>query len=207
MTRHHVRRGLTLLELLLALAVTVLTGAAASAITLAVSRGLSGITAGRSATQRAHLIQSRLRAVTDPASCLLASDVEKGLAVWSQDSNADGRVNVNELRVVWIDSAESTLNLEFVKFPDDWAPEILIANNIVVASIEDPFVAMETQRALGHTVTERIASRFNVGSVQLSNPTAPTSARLRLAGELIDDQGEPVGAIVCLGFPNHQQPQ
>lgn len=201
------KRGMTLLELLLALAVTIVTGAAAAAVTLAVSRGMVNMNAGRSVISRANLIQARVRAVTDTARCVLDASADKGMAVWAEDPNADGRVNVLELRVVWFDAKELTLSLERVQFPKDWPQEWVDAHNLTLAAADDPFLAMQAQRALGYTTTSVIGSRIGVTGVESPDKVWKEAKRLRLSGELTDDLGSPVGLMVCLGFPSHQAPQ
>ncbi|MBN8644109.1 MAG: hypothetical protein J0L61_02580 [Planctomycetes bacterium] len=198
---------MTLLELLLALAVTILTGAAAAAVTLAVSRGMISMNAGRSVINRANLIQARLRAVTDTARCALDAAADKGLAVWAEDPNADGRVNVLELRVVWFNADEQTLTLERVQFPKEWTQEWVDSHNLTLAAADDPFLAMQAQRALGYTTTSVLGSRVGVTAVESPEKVWKDAQRLRVNADVTDDLGSSVGLLVCLGFPSHRPPQ
>jgi len=201
------RRGMTLLELLLALSVTILTGAAAAAVTLAVARSLTSMSDSRSVTNRANLVQARLRGVTDTASCVLETKVEKGMAVWAGDDNPDGRVNVSELRIIWFNADDSTVTTERVKWPADWTAEMIAANDLVLAGADDPFMAMTTQRALGRTVTQIIGDRLRVTSVEAENKTTADARRFRVASTITSDAGNPVELLTCLALPDHAKPQ
>lgn len=200
-------RGMSLLELLLAMSVTVLTGAAATTLGIAVSRSMTSITAGRSATQRAHLVQARLRSVSDTSLCFLDADPKKGVALWTGDENGDGRVNLLELRVAWIDSDAGTISDEYVVFPESWTPEQVVSNNLTLAAADDPFAAMLAQRALGRTTTLAVGQKLTVSALEPNAPSIRGATRLRLAGEIIDDQGNPVQLLTCLGLPSHRVPQ
>lgn len=200
-------RGMTLLELLLALSITVLTGAAAGAITLAVARSMTSMSDSRSVINRANLVQARLRGVTDTAACVLESDTDRGLAVWAGDDNPNGRLNVSELRIVWFNKSDATVTSERVQWPAGWTPEMIAANDLVLAAADDPFSAMETQRALGRTVTQIIGDRLTVDKVESDDKVTIDSKRFRVFSTIVSDAGEPVGLLTCLGLPEHAKPQ
>jgi type II secretory pathway pseudopilin PulG len=198
---------MTLLELLLALAITILTGAAAAAVTLAVARSMTSMTEGRSVINRANLVQARLRGVTDTAWCALEYDPKQGLALWAGDDNGNGRLNVSELRILWINREGQMVTVERVKYPDDWTAQQIQDADLVLAAVDDPFGAMLVQRGLSRTATEVIGDRLNVTSVTPSEKAFEDSKRVRLAATIIDDGGDPVELLLCLGLPNHQKPQ
>ncbi len=203
----NIRRGMSLLELLIALAVTAVTGAAASAIVVAVTRSLTSITAGRSATQRAHLVQTRLRSVSDTSLACLALDAKQGLAFWTSDDNADGRVNILELCVIWTDADTGLLTEERVKFPDAWSQEWVTANNLVLSTSDDFFQAMLQQRRLGYTVTKAVGQRMTVSEMWSNAQPVREATRVRVRATLTDDTDSTSEVLACMGFPNHKSAQ
>jgi len=200
------RSGLTLLELLLALSITILTGAAAAAVTLAVSRSMTSMGEGRAVINRSNLVQARLRAVTDTAWCALVHDGNRGLVFWANDDNANGRVNVSELRVLWTSAEDALVSLERVRFPSEWTEQQTLDADLVLTGADDYFGAMLVQRGLGHTFTQIIGDRLTVGSVLTNAASVDDATRLRVAATLIDDGGSPVELLVCLGLPSHRKP-
>lgn len=205
--RHSVRRGMTLLELLLALAITILTGAAAAAVTLAVARSMTSMTEGRSVMNRANMVQARIRGVTDTAWCALEYDSKRGLAIWAGDDNGNGRLNASELRIIWINGEPQTVTVERVKFPEDWTAEQIQDSDLVLAAVDDPFAAMLVQRGLSRTATEVIGDRLTVSSVTPNTQVFADAKRVRVAATIIDDGGDPVDLLLCLGLPNHRKPE
>ncbi|MFM9959557.1 MAG: hypothetical protein ACKVZJ_15985 [Phycisphaerales bacterium] len=198
---------MTLLELLLALSITVLTGAAAAAITLAVARSLTSMNDSRSVTNRANLVQARLRGVTDTASCVLETNLDKGVAVWAGDDNPNGRVNISELRIIWFNKAEARVTTERVQWPAGFTPEVITANDLVLAAADDPFGAIEAQRALGRTVTQIIGDRLTVSAIDADDKTTIDAHRFRVFSTIISDAGEPVELLTCLALPDYAKPQ
>lgn len=198
---------MTLLELLLALAVTILTGAAAAAVTLAVARSMTSMSEGRSVINRANLVQARLRGVTDTAWCALAFDGKQGLALWAGDDNGNGRLNVSEPRIVWINAESQMVTMERVEYPEDWTEQQVQDADLVLAAVDDPFGAMMVQRGLSRTQTQVIGDRLAVNAVTASAPDFADAKRIRVAATLTDDGGDPVELLLCLGLPNHRKPE
>jgi len=201
------RRGLGLLELILAITITSITALAVATVLVSVSRGMTAINQGRSSLQRAHAAHVRLRTYTDPALALLAFDPERGIALWLHDQTENGQVNVSELRVFWFNAQEGTLSVEYVDFPDEWTEEMVETYDTVVTGVEDPFEAMEAQRALGFTATSVLAD--GVMGLDLTHNELDIKqsdrAQLAMTFRLNEDQGNEV--LMVLGMPNHQAPQ
>ena len=114
-----IRRGMTLLELMLALSITTLIAGAIAAMLAAVATGVGTRTDNRSAMIRAHAAQSRITAYITPGRCVLATD-GPDLALWLNDRRESDTVHVSEVRWLLFDSASGTIDVHFVKFPDGW---------------------------------------------------------------------------------------
>jgi len=106
------RAGLTLVELLLAVAITALIGGAISIVMTAAGQNLTRVSEVRSALQRAHATHARLRAYTDASFCILEEDSAQGVAVWLHDERTGGTINLSELRILWFNSKDEELVIE-----------------------------------------------------------------------------------------------
>lgn len=200
------RRGLTLIELMIAVSITVVAGMALSTVMTATARTLFSTTNARSALQRAHAGYVRLRAYTDPARCLLQAD-ERGFAIWLDDTTVNNVVNLREMRVVWFDTLNDLLVVERVKFPDEWPPELKASFDTPLNSGADFLFQMETQRALGYTATEVLAD--GIPSATIAHPSAAAQqARTFTLTMSVDDRSPvPAEVLTVHAFPNHAPPR
>ena len=196
-----------MLELLLAISITIMTGAAAAAVSTAVARGMSSVNLTRSALLRAHLVMERIRAVTDPGLCVLDADASRGIAVWLNDSRVNGQVNVSELRVFWFDAANRKVTEEKVQFPADQTDDWYAVHDLVVASSDDPFAVMVSQRRFGYTTTQPVGDAITVNEVTYEQGDARSSVRFRIAATVHTDRDEPLDILGVLSVPNRQEPK
>lgn len=200
------RPGLTLLETLIALSITVITGMAIASVTTAVARGMTSVNTARSALQRAHAAHVRIRAYTDPALCVLDWDQNKGFAVWLDDSRANAKVNLSELRVFWFNADDKTISVERVVFPDGWEPAEYVKRDTTLTSVDDSFVMMEAQRSLGYTRTEIIADSVQALSMEWPTTDVRDAGRVRLGLSVCADDSAIHELLIALGMPNHKAP-
>jgi len=200
------RRGLTLLELLLALAITACIGLAMGTVLTAAARGMTMATSGRSALQRVHAGCVRLRAYTDPAFCLLQHDPQRGFAIWLHDQKPGLKINLREVRAFWFNTDDGTLIVERVSFPEEWPEEMKDEFDVALLEGSDFLFEMETQRQLGYTIQEVLTDgmeSFELGHDAVSIESA-RRFRLLFTPTGADDSGEPVLAVFA--FQNHMEP-
>lgn len=128
MTVHHLnttcgndrrRRGLTLIELLLGMAVTALIGAALAAMLVSVAYGTSSEANLRRLAIKAELLSARIETSIRSSYRLLAS-TDSAMVIWMFDANEDGEVNLSELRRIAYDPDTDTL--WSYRAPDDLSP-------------------------------------------------------------------------------------
>ncbi len=113
------RRGLSLLELMLALSITAMVATAVSAMMSAVVTGVSTRRDNRSLMVRANAAQTRLAAYITPSRAVLdatGSDV----VLWLEDARDGGTVHATEIRWLLHDASQGTIDVCFVDFPDSW---------------------------------------------------------------------------------------
>lgn len=201
------RRGLTLLELLLAISVTVTIGFALAIVMTSVARGLIGAGESRSALQRAHAAFIRLRSYTEPALCLLQHKPGEGFALWLDDTQANQAVNLTELRAFWHDPQTGLLDVEYIRFPPEWPQALQDSTNITLSPESDFLLEMEAQRALGLTVRETIAD--GVLDITLEHAGLVPQDSQRFHTNLLLDAGlqDPMTVVSHFALLFHQTPR
>ena len=113
------RRGLTLLELLLALSITAMVAAAIAAMLGAVSTGVGTRRDNRTVMVLANAAESRLAAYIAPSRCVL--DVaDPNVVLWLNDNHESETVHATEIRWLQHDAAAGTISVSYVCFPDGW---------------------------------------------------------------------------------------
>ncbi len=113
------RRGLSLLELMLALSITAMVATAVSAMMSAVITGVSTRRDNRSLMVRANAAQTRLAAYITPSQAVLDSDGST-VVLWLEDARDGGAVHATEIRWLKHDPSKGTIDVCFVDFPDTW---------------------------------------------------------------------------------------
>jgi len=177
---HGRRRGLSLLELVLGLAMTTLV---ASGVTGMLAGLGSGIAVGRDARTSmlaASATQRRvLDALADHAALLrLAPD---RAVLWAGDRHPGGTVDASELAWISADGGEELL-LERVIFPDDWTTLERAMANPRVTPADDPWSVVATLRGRG--VIERRVLADGLVAATLSEVEGGRGLRIDLGFDL-----------------------
>lgn len=113
------RRGMTLIELVLAIAITTLVASGIAGMLSGLSTGLvigeetrTGMLATSASHRRVHL------ALGDPAGVLSSKTTDA--VVWFGDAHAGGHLEPSELGWLEFDGRRGELALERIEFPEDW---------------------------------------------------------------------------------------
>jgi prepilin-type N-terminal cleavage/methylation domain-containing protein len=128
------RRGLSLIEMLLAISITSVIGAAIASMMAAATTSLTSKSDGRQSAIRLATTQVRLGAYIAPSLCIL----DKGnstLTLWTEDSRESDTVHASEIRWIRFDSEEKTLNVQFVDFPEEWSETMIDAADVECNSL------------------------------------------------------------------------
>ena len=113
------RRGLTLIELMLALAITAMVAAAISGMLTAISTGEHLRRDNRMFIMRAHAAKTRLGAYLSRSRCVLDANGADAV-LWLEDSRGSGTVHASEIRWLIFNTVDGTLDVHFVDMPDEW---------------------------------------------------------------------------------------
>lgn len=118
------RRGLSLLEMLLAIGITSIIGAAIASMMAAATNSLSSKDDGRKSAIRLATTQVRLGAYIAPSRCILDKS-NTHLTLWLEDSRENNTVHASEIRWLSFDENQKTITVKFVDFPDDWSQSMI----------------------------------------------------------------------------------
>lgn len=179
------RRGLTLLELMLALVVTVMIAGAIASMLAAVRTGVVERRDARDALVAGHAAASRLGAYLAPSRCLLAAG-EDELVLWLHDDRADGNVHASEIRWLAWDARTASIVVQWVDFPDEWTQSRIDLADRRYAADADWTAVRRWWADRGLLATLPLVDGLSSASFAIGEETA-TNARL----------------VVCdLAFPN-----
>ena len=192
------RPGLTLVELLLALASTGLIATAVGAMLVSVSYGTSSRQDMRSLVVKSKTLASRLDAALRSSRMVLASD-DVAIVLWTSDSRDDDFPNLSELRLIEHDAEAGEIRSYMVSFDPDLSEEDLEAADTAYELTAD-FLALVDQLKEGDSFPATIWATgvsawqlgFNADDVQLASLV---SYRLDLTTGTLDNQSIGAAAL------------
>ena len=164
-TRPVVRRGITLVELLMAIAITSMITAAVGSMISAVARSQEFENDRRESTIRAQALSARLASYIAPALCVLDNQ-PKSFVLWFDDSKQSNTVHGTEIRWVNFDSLSGTVELRYVDFPAGWSQLQKDEYDTVFPIDSDWWAVKQYYEALGFISMIRLSdgvSDFQVG--------------------------------------------
>lgn len=165
--RGHATRGLTLLELLLALAGTAVIGSAVAAMITGVAYGTAVDKEMRSIITRQMALRARVEAEVRESLMLLDAGSDY-LILWSSDDDADGRPSKAEIQVIEHDAAMDRVMR--------YAPAPLISD-VGYAMTDDFRAATNSYKGDSTFPGERWAEQIDSLAITLDDP-GPQSAGL-----------------------------
>jgi len=198
------RRGVTLLELMLAISITAMVGLGVASMLSMVSSSTQSSRDARSLLLRAHAGQIRLRSYLDTSLCLLQYDEAQGLAVWLHDQRTLESVNLSEIRVFWFDEVAGTLTVEWVNFPENWTELQIQTFDTTVPAGSDFFLEMEAQRAAGMTATLELIEGLTWHEMTFDNAVITDATRMTAQMEFEVAEGDRRRTLSTFGLANHQ---
>jgi len=200
-------RGLTLIELVIAIAITAIIGLAMSTAMSATARGMASAGDSRSALQRAHAAYVRIRAYTSSGLALLQNDPSRGFALWLDDSVPGGRVNLSELRCIWFDASTGMLSSERLVLPQGWTEDMRENYDRTLDPSSDFLSAMAAERAAGYTVQEILVDGLTGWLLETDGPDPQLEERIRLSLDVQTTDGTDGPVLMTFGLINHTVPR
>ena len=200
------RRGLTLVELMIALTITLVIGAALAAVLTTISRVTEHDRDTRTASLRAHAVQIRLQAYSDSGMCVLQTDGKGDFVIWLEDADSGGSVNPTEVRVFTIEN-DGRLLCEWYDPPEAFTPEELEVADAPVPAATDFFTLMKTYRAARQTQQAVIADGLTGASVSHDTAAPIDATRVRYAFQQTFPSGTSSDSLIALAFQQHTTPE
>lgn len=209
------RRAVTLIELLLAIAITAMVAMGVASMMTTVSTVAVSDREARSALLRSLAIREAMRAYVEESLCVLQISADgTAIAVWLEDDLGPGLVNILEMRVIRFDADAGAIVADRVVFPDAWHAVQKQGANTIVTSVMDPIAMVDAFAGLSMTARTTLASGISDASWTLSDATARDAARARLRFSLqspsdasIDPDDIPTTPmLVAFGMPDHRSP-
>ena len=203
MSRPRRGRGLTLVELLLALAISGLVAAGVAGMLGGVATGIAIGTDARTGMLATGVIQSRvLEAVTPCASVLAAEDHR--CAFWRGEERPGGLVEPSECAWLTIDQHNGIVTWERIVFPESWGPVQRARADMPLRPNGNPFPILEEARQLGIIETEILADGVLDGHL-VQSEELPGTQEVRIDLRLDLPTG-PWSMCALAVFQNHQMP-
>ncbi len=174
--RRPIRRGLSLLELILATTITAMVAAAIAGMLSAVTAGVGSSNDSRAAMIRTNAGNTRIGSYVAPSRCLLGVYADSGVALWQDDTRQSGTVHATEIRWLLYDSETESLNVYFVEFPDEWMQAAKDLADIEYPSSTDWITVLETYQTAGHISIVPLVDALSAVAVTADDAT-PLDAR------------------------------
>jgi len=204
--RAQFRRGLTFIELVLALAITAMVAAAIAAMIGAVTSGEMSRRDNRGTIIRTYAAKTRLSAYL--ARCLCVLEVGSGeVVVWLNDWRSGGTVHASELRWLVFDSANKSIDVYYVDFPDDWNEVERALQDIEYLSGTDWSAVLSSYMSAGYASNITLVDGVSSMTITTDQPVAVDSTSITFdIGFLLEAAGETLNRAVTITILRHQPP-
>jgi len=167
-------RGLSLLELMLALSVTALIAGAIAGMLGAVASGVDTRRDNRAVMVRANAAAGRLNAYVGPSRCILGSS-NSGLVLWLDDSRQSDTVHATEIRWLNYDATDGEIDVHYVVFPEGWTQTAKDLADLEYSSGADWAAALTYYETNDWTASMPLTDGLTGFSVALDEATALAS--------------------------------
>jgi len=176
---HASRRGFTLAELVLALAITTVIGLAVTGVAAAVSNFNARAEAYYDCLQNGRVAATRLEEMMRPALLLTAASGDK-MVVWTSDTTDPGKINVSEVATVYLDAPTKQLMQRTTVYPSSLTASQIqsLDTSIVLSNLTSAGVATSPVKYVQYDVTSVLARNVQSFVVYPDSP-APLTRLLK----------------------------
>ena len=204
--RAQFRRGLTFIELVIALAITAMVAAAIGAMLSAVASGETSRRDNRGTVVRTYAAKTRLSAYL--ARCLCVLEVGDGeVVVWLNDWRSGGTVHASELRWLVFDNANKSIDVYYVDFPDDWNEVERALQDIEYLSGTDWSAVLSSYTADGYVSHMTLVDGVSSMAITTDQPAAVDSISITFdIGFLLEAASETLNRTMRISILRHQPP-
>ncbi|MFP4105656.1 MAG: type II secretion system protein J, partial [Phycisphaerae bacterium] len=121
--RQQKKQGLTLAELVMAMAITTIIGLTVAGVASALSHAYAHSEDYFESLQTARVSSIRLQRTINSSLLITAVDSE-GLVLWEYDSNGNGKINLSEICIIEYDSDTKKLRTGSIRYPAGMDPSV-----------------------------------------------------------------------------------
>lgn len=198
------QRGLTLVELMLALAVTAIVSMAIAGMLGAVSTGVSSRRDARAVVVRAHAAAARLAAYIAPSRCILAVS-GPNVTLWFNDARQSNTVHATELRWLIFDADAGELVVQYVQCPDGWSEAACNLDDDEYPATSDWTSVLATYQGKGMIATRTLVDGLSSITV-LTEQVNPRTSKVMSYDLGFETEVDVVTVTTTAGLTQHVQP-
>ena len=200
------RRGLTLLEMILAIGITATIGAAIATMMAAVSNGLTSRDDGRRTAIQLATTQVRLSAYIAPARCFL-DHTDTAFTIWLDDTRESSTVHVSEIRWLAFNVSNKSFTVKFVDFPDEWTQSMIDAADSECNQSTNYDALLASLELSGHINEFTLIDTMETCSIWTDELDPQTAIRICVRFSLSTSFGPSSDALVDESIRQHLPPQ
>ncbi len=207
MTLTHIptRRGMTLIELMIALAITAMVAAAIAAMLSAVTNGERSRRDNRGYIVRAHAAKARLGAYIARCLCVLEVD-GSDTVVWLNDWRRGGTVHATELRWLIFDGPSNALDVYYVDLPDAWTEVQRDLEDVEYSFAENWSAVLSSYMTKGYVSKLTLVDGVDQVMVTTDEPAAVDSTEITFELRFPTARGQDAIEAVMIKILKYQPP-
>lgn len=149
------RRGLTLIELMLSLAITGMIAAATTAMLTGLAQSVDNARGRRESMIRGQAVGVRIGAYVTPSLYFLDIGADS-LVLWIEDVRDGDTVHASEVRWIDYDASRRLIRVQYVQFPDGMPQIERDIYDAVLPLSSDWWAELATYKNLGYTAESRL---------------------------------------------------
>ncbi len=207
MTLTHIptRRGMTFIELMIALAITAMVAAAIAAMLSAVTSGEGSRRDNRGYIIRTHAAKARLGAYI--ARCLRVLEVDgSDTVVWLNDWRRSGTVHATELRWLIFDGPNDAIDVYYVDLPDAWNEFQRDLEDVEYSFVQDWSAVLSSYLTKGYVSKMTLVDGVDQVTVTTDEPAAVDSTEISFELRFPTARGQDVIETVMIKILKYQAP-
>jgi len=204
------RRGLTLIELVIGLAITAAVSAVLAILINATAVGTNTSQDGRRSLVKMQGIKAQIEDTILNSRCVLATGANY-IVLWTGDQNgaptpANGAVNLSELRLLEVDTTTNKLNLYSVSWPAGFSSSSIVNADTVYSASSSWYAACTAAKAGGYFVASTVANNATAMTASLDSSTVTSGKLVSLVITFSDAGSTSRQVVVGAGIQNPAVP-
>jgi hypothetical protein len=204
------RRALTLIELLIAVAITAFISAVLAVLIHATAMGTNSQNDGRRSLVKMQGLKAQIEDTVTNAQCVLATGTNY-IVLWRGDllgaaTPVNSAVNLSELQLLEVDTATGNVNLYTTAFPAGWSSSNIISADTTYAASTAWYAACTTAKAGSYFPATTIATNATGMTASLDTATTTAAKLVSIVITFTDATGTDRKLVIAAGLQNQTVP-